>query len=82
MSATVSKRNAGVERVAQRRRQRPDLVERGAAAAPDRVGDLAGAIGGLAALGEPGRELVGREAGEPGAGVAGPGGRSAIAGRV
>ena len=63
----------GVERVAERGRQRQELVGRGRRAAPDRVGDLAGAVAGLAAGGDPRRECVGGEPGQAGPCVGGHG---------
>ena len=75
VSATVSKRNARVELLAERRGQRPDVVGGGRVAAPDGIGDLAGAVCGLAALGEPGHELAGARPEMPGRGSARTGAR-------
>ncbi len=53
-----------VERVAQRARERVDVAERGGAPGPDMVGQLARPEGGLSPLGEPGKQLLRRRAGD------------------
>ena len=58
---------------AQRGRQGPHFVERSRAPAPYANGDLAGAIRGHLALGQPGREHIRRQAGDAGPGISGHG---------
>ena len=64
----------GVERLAEGGGQRQELVGRGRSRRPRRASrDLAGAVAGLAARGEPGREGVGGEPGQAGPRVGGHG---------
>jgi len=56
-----------VELVAERGGECPRVGRGGRIAAPDRVGDLAGSVGRLATVREPGLERAGRETGDPGA---------------
>ena len=56
-----------IQCVPERRRQGRDLGGRSSVAAPQSVGDLAGAIRPLAVLDEPCLEILGPDTGQPGA---------------